>query len=85
MVFYSITDGIELRAMNDHTVEGVVPHPVVGEEYEPWREHHQAHQVEVRLVVADNDGRLFKCLAHFVLQIKLDARYTVNDKIGHTL
>lgn len=55
----ALADRIVLDLTDDEAVEGIAPYPVVGKEHHARREHHEAHQVEVRLVVADDDvGRV---------------------------
>ena len=85
MILYTIAHGIELSPMDDHSIERVVPHPVVREENHPRREHHQAHQVEVRLMVTDDHSRFLEGLAHSILQVELHAWHPMDDKVGHLL
>ena len=41
---------------NQETIERIVPHPLVGEEDYLRRKHQLAHQVEMRLMIADDDA-----------------------------
>ena len=55
VVLDAVAHRIEFSVVDDSTIEGIVPHPVFGEEHHAGGEHQQAHQVELRLVVADDD------------------------------
>ena len=85
MLFDAITHRIILCLMNHHTIERIIPHPVVGEEDDSWRQHHQTHQVEMRLMVADQDGRLLKVLTHTIIKSELHTWHMMNHETGDAL
>ena len=81
-----LRNGIEFGTLNQGTVEGIVPNPVLGQYYELGSMNQHRHQVETRLMVADNDGWFSKVFATRICHRKPDARDAVpqSDKAGIT-
>ena len=65
----AVADGVELGVADDGAVDGVVPHPVVGEDDHLGGEHKHADEVEMGLVVADDDGGALEGFAGGVLHL----------------
>ena len=68
--FHTVGHRIVFGVADNKAVEGIAPHPVVGEENDVGRENQHAHQVEVRLVVANHHVRFVESLrlCHFVAE-----------------
>lgn len=75
-----IRDGEEVGIADDDAIEWIMPHPVFGEDDEFWRQHHDAHQVEVRLVITDNHRWLFESLSMRITIRESRTRYMINDE-----
>lgn len=59
----TFSGGIVFGVADEKTVEGIVPHPVVGEEDEAWRQTEEIDEVEMGLMVADEHRRLVEVQA----------------------
>ena len=86
VLFDVVGRGQKLGIANGQRVEGIEPHPPLGEDDEPRREEHDAQQVEVALVVADDDGgplkgfapRVEDAVAHSWEQAQQPAAHALN-------
>ena len=81
----AVGDGTELRRVDDHAVVGVTPHPVVGQDDDAGRQLHQGHQVQVRLVVADDDGGPAEGLVFAAPLPETHAGHAADDETGDAL
>ena len=63
----TIAYGIKFCIPDNQAVKRVFPHPVVCEHHNLRRQHKQAHQIEMRLVVCNYNGGLVKCLVLRIL------------------
>ena len=81
----AVGDGIEVCVTDQAAVEGRVPDPIIRQNDQLAGEHHEAHQVEVRLVVAKDDGGPTEILARGVFHRGADLREMLHRKTGHAV
>ena len=70
---------------NHDTIKGIMPHPVLRQYNQLWRQHHDGHKVEVRLMVADNDRRPLESLSVGINKAESGSRDVVHHKSGPSL
>lgn len=76
----AVRHGVELRIADHQPVDRVAVDPVVGQHDEVRGQHQDAHQVEVRLVVADDDRGFVEPLADGVVEREARTRHTPDDE-----
>ena len=62
-----------------------MPHPVLREDDQFRCQHHNRHQIQMRLVVADDDRRLLEILTLWVTIGELRTRHMMDDESGMLL
>ena len=62
-----------------------MPHPVLREDDQFRCQHHNRHQIQMRLVVADDDCRLLEVLTLWVMKGELRTRHMMDDESGMLL
>lgn len=80
VLLQTVGDGVELGISYDQSVDGVAMYPVVCQYDEFGAKHQNTHQIEVRLMVADDDGRLLECLSRWVFEDESCARDATDYK-----
>ena len=70
---------------DDDAIERIMPDPVLGQYNQVGCQHHDGHQVEVRLVVANNHRWFLEGLSMWVVVRESGARHMIDDKTGLTL
>ena len=77
-----IGDREKVSVSDDDAVKGIMPYPLLREDNQVWCQHHNRHQVKMRLVITDDDSRFPEILFLGILIGERCARDMMNDELG---
>ena len=76
----SIRNGEEIRITNHDAIKRIMPYPVLSQNNQFGRQHHHTHQVEMRLMIADDYCWFVERFAMRITIRERCARHMVDDK-----
>ena len=77
-----IRDGEEIRITDNETVKGIMPHPALREDDQFRCQHHNRHQIQMRLMVADDDRGIPEVFALWLMEGELRTGHMTDNESG---
>jgi len=83
--FDAVGSGIKFGITHCQPIERVTPDPIITQCHDAGRKQQQAKHIQMRLMVADDDGRPGKILAAGILYLQMHSRQTAESKMKNAM